>query len=95
MHGIRPFNEKQCQLCEVSADPIVTLKLYTRKYLVRMESSIVDFHHQLYITAIQKLEFNLPHVRIIGTHNCGTTHIATLRKALMPFYVFFHSYVFQ
>ena len=38
-----------------------------------MESSIVDFRHQLYIPSIQKLAFNLPHVRIIGTHHCDNT----------------------
>ena len=42
-----PFNEKiQCQLYEAYTDKIVAAKNYTRKELVMMESSIVDFHHQ-------------------------------------------------
>ena len=68
----RPFNEKkQFQLCEAYAYSIVTEKLYTIKYIFMMESSIVDFHQDLYIPAIQKLAFHLPHVHIIGTHHCG------------------------
>ena len=29
------------------------------------------FHTSFYITAIQKLAFHLPHVRIVGTNHCG------------------------
>ena len=35
------------------------------------ETTISDFHTSLYIPAIQKLAFQLPHVRILGTNNCG------------------------
>ena len=38
-----------------------------------MESSIVDFHQDLYIPEIQKLSFHLPYVRILVTHHCGNT----------------------
>ena len=38
-----------------------------------MESSILDFHQDFYISAIQKLAFHLPHVRIFGKHHCGNT----------------------
>ena len=38
-----------------------------------MKSSIVKFHLDFYIPAIQKLVFNLTHVRIIGTHHWGNT----------------------
>ena len=54
VHGRRSFDEKkQCQLCETSSYSIVTEKLYTRKELVVMDSSTVDFHQDFYITAIQ------------------------------------------
>ena len=33
----------------------------------------MDFHQDFYITAMQKLAFNLPHVRIIETNHCGNT----------------------
>ena len=36
-----------------------------------METKISDFHTSFYISAIQKLSFHLPHVRILGTKNCG------------------------
>ena len=35
------------------------------------ETTILYFHTSLYIPAIQKLAFHLPHVRILGTNNCG------------------------
>ena len=35
-----------------------------------MESSIAKFCKQLYTPAIQKLEFHLSHVIILGTHQC-------------------------
>ena len=35
------------------------------------ETTISDFHTSFYIPAIQKLAFHLPHVHILGTHNCG------------------------
>ena len=72
MHGRRSFNEnKQFPLIEDSTDAIVNEKRYLIKHIVMMETLIVDFHQQLYITEIQKLELHLPHVKIIGTHHCG------------------------
>ena len=38
-----------------------------------METSIAEFHTSLYIPAIQKITFQLPHVRILGTDHCGNT----------------------
>ena len=71
VRGRRPFNEnKECQLCESSTDAIVTTNIYTGKELVVIESSIVGFHRDFYITAIHKLAFHLPHVYILGKHHC-------------------------
>ena len=36
-----------------------------------METKISEFHIRYYILAIQKLAFNLPHVRILGTNYGG------------------------
>ena len=36
-----------------------------------METTISDFSTSLYIPAIPKLAFHLPHVRILGTNHCG------------------------
>ena len=76
-----PFNKKkQCRLCEDSTYEIVTETNYTRKELVMMESSIVEFHQDIYIPAIQKLAFHLPHVRIIGAHHCVNTRQEALKR---------------
>ena len=48
-------------------------KLYTRKELAIMETSIDDLHTSFYILAIQKIAFHLPHICIIGTNHCVNT----------------------
>ena len=35
------------------------------------ETTIFEFHNRYYIIAIQKLDFDLPHVRILSTNHCG------------------------
>ena len=35
-----------------------------------METNISGFHIIFYIPAIQKIDFHLPHVRILGTNCC-------------------------
>ena len=35
------------------------------------ETTIYDFHTSLYIPSIKRLDFNLPHVCILGTNHCG------------------------
>ena len=48
-----------------------------------METTISDFHNSFYIPAIQKLAFHLPHVRILGTNQCGEMrHTAFKRREL-------------
>ena len=56
---------------------VTPAKIYTRKELALMETSVYEFHTSFYIIDIQKLAFHLPHVRILGTHCCGNT----LRKS--------------
>ena len=58
-------------MCKQESSPDKSTKIYTRKELVMMETTISDFHTSFYIPAIQKLAFNLPHVRILGTNHCG------------------------
>ena len=45
-----------------------------------METTIYDFHTSFYIPAIQKLAFHIPHVRIIGTSNCGAIQHTAFKK---------------
>ena len=53
------------------SSPDKSTRIYTRKELVMMETKNSDFHTSLYIPAIQKLAFRLPHVHILGTNHCG------------------------
>ena len=46
-------------------------KIYTRKELVMIETTISDFHTSFYIPAIKRLDFHLTHVRILGKNHCG------------------------
>ena len=48
-----------------------------------METTISDFHTSFYIPAIQKLDFNLSHVRILITNHCvEMRHTAFKRREL-------------
>ena len=58
-------------MCEQKSLPDSYTKIYTRKELVMMETTISDFHTSFYIPANQKLAFHLPHVRILDTNHCG------------------------
>ena len=53
VHVGHPFNEnKLCQLCKASYYLKVTARIYTRKDIFMMDTSIVDSHQQLYIPEI-------------------------------------------
>ena len=62
-------------------------KLYTRKELVIMKTSIADFHTSLYIPEIKKLEFHLPHVSILGTNFCGNIRHEAFTRCIENQYV--------
>ena len=36
-----------------------------------METTVYDFHTSFYIPDIQRLDFHLPHMRILVTNHCG------------------------
>ena len=58
-------------MCKQESSSDKSTKIYTRKELVLMETTISDFHTRFYIPAIQKLDFHLPHVCILDTNNCS------------------------
>ena len=63
--------------------PYKSTKIYTRKELVMMETTILEFNTSFYITDIQKLDFHLTHVRIIVTNHCvEMRHTAFKRREL-------------
>ena len=72
IHGRLSLKDNNiCSVCKQESSPDKSTKMYTRKELVMMETTISDFRTSFYIPAIQKLAFRLPHVRILGTNNCG------------------------
>ena len=58
-------------MCKQEYLPDKYAKIYTRKEVVIMETTISNFHTSFYIPAIQKLAFRLPHLCILGTNHCG------------------------
>ena len=72
VNGICPCEEQTiCSMCYTDISYVTTGKVYTRKELVLIETSILKFHNKYYITSIKKLAFHLPHVRILGMHHFG------------------------
>ena len=45
-----------------------------------METEISSFHTSFYIPSIQKLDFHLPHVRILGTNHCREMQRTALKQ---------------
>ena len=52
-----------------------------------METTIYDFNTSFYIPAIQKLDFHLPHVRILGTSYCGELQRTAFKRRELFQYV--------
>ena len=67
-------------MCEQESSPDSSTKIYTRKELVMMETTISDFRTSFYIPAIQKLAFHLPHVRILVTNHCGEMRRTSVKQ---------------
>ena len=44
-----------------------------------METTFSNFHKGFYIPEIQKLEFRIPHVQILGTNHCVGSHQAAFK----------------
>ena len=70
MAGVLTKNEQHVQ-CVPQCLSLTLLKKYIKKEPVSPETSITEFHEKFYIPAIQKLEFHLPYVHILGTNDCG------------------------
>ena len=58
-------------MCCTDISSVTHRKLYTKNYLVLLETSILDFHEKYNTPEIQKLVFYLPHMHILGIHHCG------------------------
>ena len=64
-------NKNNCCKCKQYSVSEQPTKMYTRKGLVMMETTISNFHTSFYIIEIQKLAFHLPYVQILDTSHCG------------------------
>ena len=45
-----------------------------------METTISNFHTSFYIQEIQRLEFHIPHVQILGTNHCGESRRTAFKR---------------
>ena len=79
-HGRIPLNDKNiCGICKQDSAREKSTNIYTRKELVITDTKFSNCHKSLYIPEIQKLEFHLPHVHILGTNNCGDSRLTTFK----------------
>ena len=70
-HDRLPLSEnKSCHKFQQDTASVKPRKIYTRKELGMMETTISNFHKSFLIPEIQKLAFQIPHVQILGTNNC-------------------------
>ena len=67
-------------MCKEEVLSAKSTKIYTRKELVMIETKISDFHISFYIPDIQKLSFNLHHVRILVTNHCGEMRCTAFKR---------------
>ena len=58
-------------MCKQDSVSEQSTKIYTRKELMMIETTISNFHTSFLISAIQKLAFYIPRVKLLGTNHCG------------------------
>ena len=74
IHVLITFKYKNiCELCDDILEKDKRGRINAKKCFVLHEEVIYVFHEKNYITTIEKLSFNLTHVRIIGSMECGNT----------------------
>ena len=80
-HGRLPVTDKKiCRKCQQDTTSGQSTKIYTRKELMIMETTIFNFHTSFFIPEIQKLEFHIPHVQILGTNHCGDSRRTAFKR---------------
>ena len=60
-------------------------KLYKRKYMASLNTTLCTFHDDNYGTASNKLHFHLPHFTIPCTNNYGKQHLNSSTKGAGSF----------
>ena len=91
VHGRITLKDKTVfRICKQQSSSDESSKIYTRKELVMMETTICDFNTSFYIPSIQRLPFYLPNVHILGTNYCGSCNAqpSNVANYFKMFYVF-------
>ena len=73
-------NKKSRRKCQQDTVSVKSTKIYTRKDLVIMETTILNLSTSFYIPEIQKLAFHIPHVQILGTNHCGDSRQTVFKR---------------
>ena len=71
---------KICRKCKQDNASGKLTKIYTRKDLVMMETTISNLHTSSYIPEIYKLAFHIPYVQILGTNNCDDSRRTKFKR---------------
>ena len=80
-HGRLTLTDKKiCRKCQKDTTSRQSTKIYTRKQLVMMETTISNFHTSFYIPEIKKLAFHIPHVQILGTNHWGDSRRTAFKR---------------
>ena len=77
-------------MCKQESSSDKYTKIYTRKELVMMETTISDSCTSFFIPSIQKIAFRLPNVRILGTNHCGEMQRTAFKQRGIYQYLLFH-----
>ena len=71
IHGLHPLIEHKKLSEYESYDTLkYNAKISKQQYIILINSSIDDFHKEYYIPLIEKLEFILGNVKLLGTNQC-------------------------
>ena len=73
-------DRKSCRKCQQDTASGQSTRIYTRKELVMMETTIYNFNTSFYVPEIQKLAFHSTHVKILGTSHCGNSRQTAFKR---------------
>ena len=69
-------------MCSTNPSYSTPGKVYTQKELMLLETLISKFHKKYHTQEIQKLEFHLPHVGMLGMHHSGKERCETFKRRM-------------
>ena len=78
-YGRIRLNDFFCRMCKQDSDSEVPTHINTRKQLAIMQTTMYYFQSIFYIPEIQKLDFPIPHVKVLGTNHCVDSRLNTFK----------------